>query len=186
MKSSEQAGRVAGVGDAAVSAKTGKTWSEWFAILDAAGAAQMNHQQIVAYLSQQQQVGPWWQQMLTVGYEQARGLRAKHQTPEGFQISASKTIDVPIGTLFKAWQDEPTRSRWLRRAVTIRKATPKKSLRLDWAKGKSSVNVNFYAKGASKSQVTLEHSRLAGAAEAARMKAFWTKALLVLKEQLEA
>jgi len=42
------------------------------AILDKAGAKKMDHKQIVAYLSEQHQVGPWWQQMVTVGYEQAR------------------------------------------------------------------------------------------------------------------
>ncbi len=36
--------------DEAVKAKTGKTWKEWFAILDKAGARKLSHQDIVKYL----------------------------------------------------------------------------------------------------------------------------------------
>ena len=36
--------------DEAVKAKTGKTWKEWFAALDKAGATKMGHQDIVKYL----------------------------------------------------------------------------------------------------------------------------------------
>ena len=64
--------------DEAVESKTGKTWSRWFKHLDAAGAKKMTHQEIVAHLHDQHQVRPWWTQMITVTYEQARGLRDKH------------------------------------------------------------------------------------------------------------
>src|SRR5690349_7072560 len=99
--------------DEAVAAKTGKRWDEWFQILDKAGAAKLDHKQIVALLSEQHGVGPWWRQMVTVTYEQARGLRAKHETTEGFQVSASRTLTAPIAAVFKAWNDTRTRNRWL-------------------------------------------------------------------------
>ena len=37
--------------DDAVQAKTGKNWSQWFAILDKAGAKEMSHQEIVKLLN---------------------------------------------------------------------------------------------------------------------------------------
>ena len=46
--------------DAAVKERTGKTWPEWFKILDKAGAKKMRHQDISAYLSKEHKVGPWW------------------------------------------------------------------------------------------------------------------------------
>jgi len=61
------------VSDAAVQAKTGKTWQEWFAVLDAAGARAMDHKTSAAYLYKQLRLPDWWAQMVTVGYEQARG-----------------------------------------------------------------------------------------------------------------
>jgi uncharacterized protein YndB with AHSA1/START domain len=172
--------------DEAVRAKTGRTWPEWFAILDAAGARQWSHKQIVAYLSQEHGVGPWWQQSVTVGYEQARGLRELHEMPGGYQISVSKTIAAPAEALFDAWMDEATRARWLPDATfTARKATPGKSIRAAWADGTTSLDIQFYRKGENKTQVTAQHNKLAGGDEAERMKEYWRAALDRLKTLLE-
>ncbi len=97
---------LAGVSSAAVQRATGKTWAEWLAILDAVGARQMAHPDIALYLSREQGVPDWWCQMVTVGYEQARGLRAVHQKTDGFTANASKTIGVPVARLFAAWTDD--------------------------------------------------------------------------------
>src|SRR4051794_10771179 len=91
------------IGDDAVAAKTGKTWAQWYKLLDAAGCRTKTHREIVAVVSEKYDVGPWWRQMVTVGYERARGLRVKHQTAKGFSVSASKTVAVPIGKLYAAW-----------------------------------------------------------------------------------
>ena len=171
--------------DDAVKAKTGKAWAEWFKLLDAAGAKKMTHREIVAHLSEKHGVGPWWQQMVAVTYEQARGLRDKHEKPEGYEISVSRTIDAPVGKAFKAWTDEKTRKKWLPANLTIRKATTNKSLRISWEDGKTSLSVNFYPKGDGKSQVVAQHSKLPDAKGAAKMKKFWSQALDRLKETLE-
>lgn len=92
MNEQKQTRRSGAIGDTAVKARTGKTWAEWFANLDGAGATRMSHKEIVAYLGGHHQVPEWWQQMVTVTYEQGRGLREKHETPGGFQVSVTKTI----------------------------------------------------------------------------------------------
>ena len=98
----------------------------------------------------------------------------------------SKTINVPLPVLFSAWEDETARARWFpRRKLTVRKATPNKSLRLTWGDGQSSIEVNFYAKGEAKSQVTCQHRKLPSQEEVERMREFWAKALQSLKETLE-
>ena len=171
--------------DEAVKAKTGKTWSEWCKLLDAAGAKKMTHREIVAHLNQKHGVGPWWQQMVAVTYEQARGLRDRHEKPEGFEISVSRTIEAPLGKAFKAWTDEKTRKKWLPVNLTIRKATANKSLRISWEDSKTSVAVAFLAKGAGKSQVVAQHSKLPDAKAAAKMKKFWAQALDRLRAVLE-
>jgi uncharacterized protein YndB with AHSA1/START domain len=171
--------------DEAVDSKTGKTWSRWFKHLDAAGAKKMSHQEIVAHLSEKHGVRPWWQQMIAVTYEQARGLREKHEKPEGFEISVSRTVEAPVGKAFKAWTDEKTREKWLPANLTIRKATTNKSLRIAWEGGKTSVAVAFCKKGAGKSQVVAQHSKIPDAKGAAKMKKFWAQALDRLKEMFE-
>lgn len=173
--------------DAAVQARTGKTWPEWFRILDRAGARNMTHQEIVAHLRDEHGIGSWWQQMVTVAYEQERGLREKHQTPEGYQISRSVTLRRPVDDLFQAWQDKKARGRWLKdNDVTIRKATANKLLRITWVDDKTHVEVYFAPKGASKTQVVVQHRKLPTAQAAERMKAYWGKALERFKETQEA
>jgi len=165
-----------GMSDAAVQAKTGKTWPEWFVVLDKAGAQQMTHRQIATYLASEHGVPGWWCQMVTVGYERAHG-RAKHKRPDGYSISASRTLAVPVAKLYRAWNDTRTRARWLPKApFTIRKATPGKSLRVTWGEHEN-LSIGFYDKGESKSQVALEHSKLPNAKEAAKAKAYWAEAM---------
>lgn len=176
---------IAGISTEAVQAKTGKTWAEWLKALDAEGCRKMTHKEIVAVLGGKFGVGDWWGQMLTVGYEQACGLRQKHQNPEGYQVSVSKTIAVPVEALFKAWHDARARKKWLAEPMAISKATPGKSLRLKWGDGKTSVDVNLYVKGEARTQVVVQHSKLKNAKEAAAMKKFWGEALKTLKASLE-
>lgn len=172
--------------DEAVEAKTGKKWDQWFAILDKAGAKEMSHKDIVKFLHSKHDVGPWWQQMVTVTYEQARGLRDAHEKPGGYQISVSRTVNVPLANLYKAVANEEGRSRWLsENGLEVRKATPNKSMRVSWKDGKTSLEINFYPKGDGKSQVVVQHSKLPDAKAAAKMKTFWGQALDRLREVLE-
>jgi uncharacterized protein YndB with AHSA1/START domain len=172
--------------DDAVKAKTGKTWKQWFATLDKAGAYKMNHQEIAKYLSTKQGVGPWWQQMVTVTYEQARGLREKHQKPAGYQVSISRIIKTPLAKLFNSVANEKARKAWLPEdGLTTRKATPNKSIRITWNDDKSSLEINFYSKGDDKSQVVVQHSKLPDAKASAKMKDYWSKALDRLRASLE-
>jgi uncharacterized protein YndB with AHSA1/START domain len=172
--------------DEAVKAKTGKTWKEWFAILDQAGASRMSHQEIVKYLNTKQGVGPWWQQMVTVTYERARGLREMYQKPAGYQISVSRTVNIPLAKLYKAFANEKGRKAWLAEdGLVVRTATTNKSMRVTWNDGKSSLEINFNSKSDDKSQVVVQHSKLPDARASAKMKAYWSKALERLREALE-
>jgi uncharacterized protein YndB with AHSA1/START domain len=172
--------------DEAVKAKTGKKWDQWFAILDKAGAKEMSHQEIVKFLNSKHDVGPWWQQMVTVTYEQARGLRDAHEKPGGYQISVSRTVSVPLANLYKAVANEKSRSSWLPEGgLVVRKATANKSIRTNWKDGKTSLEISFYPKGDGKSQVVVQHSKLPDAKAAAKMKTYWDKALDQLRESLE-
>jgi hypothetical protein len=87
--------RTDGMSDDALAGATGKGWVEWFALLDATGATSWTHPQIAAWLSTEHRVPSWWCQMVTVGYEQARGMRLPGQRADGtFEVSASATLPV--------------------------------------------------------------------------------------------
>jgi uncharacterized protein YndB with AHSA1/START domain len=173
--------------DEAVKSKTGKDWAEWFSVLDAAGAQDMSHKEIVAYLVEHYQVGPWWQQMVTVTYEQARGLRQKHEMPQGYQISRSKTFHLPVEVVFDAWYTEDRRAAWLPDPrITIRKVNSQKSIRATWIDGQTSLDISFYPKGPERTQVTVQHSKLSNAEQADEMKRYWSEALDRLARYLTA
>jgi uncharacterized protein YndB with AHSA1/START domain len=172
--------------DIAVKAKTGKNWKDWFRVLDKAGARKMNHQEIVKLVSEKYDVGPWWQQMVTVTYEQARGLREKYQKPAGYQISVSRTVNAPVAKLYKSFANARSRSLWLpENDFVVRTKTADKSLRVTWNDDKSSLEINFYPKAADKSQVVVQHSKLPDAKSSAKMKTYWGKALDRLRTSLE-
>ena len=176
----------AGISSDAVQAKTGKGWAEWFKLLDKAGAVEMNHTAIAAHLHDKLGCSGWWSQMIAVGYEQERGLRVKFQKCDGdFSGSASKTVAVPLADLYAAWTDAKLRRRWLPGAkFTVTTATPNKSIRMVWDDG-TRVEANFLAKGTGKSQVAVEHRKLADVDAVAKAKEFWKAALERLKEMLE-
>lgn len=175
-----------GISSEAVLKATGKGWSEWLAVIDGAGGAELTHAQIAAMLHEKLGVAGWWSQMVTVGYEQARGRRVKHQKPGGYEISVSRTIGVRVEEAFEAWADDGRRWSWLsERGFEVRKATPHKYVRGTWVDGKTELAVNFYEKGASKCQVTAQHAKIGSAKEAGAFKELWGQRLETFKAWLE-
>jgi hypothetical protein len=173
--------------DAAVQKATGKNWSQWFAILDKAGARTMPHPEIARMIGSNYKCPSWWRQMVTVEYERARGLRAKYETTSGFHAGRSITLGVPIGKVFDAWQDSSARRRWLPDPhFTVRKATVNKSMRITWGDGTTNVEAMFYSKGPKKSLLTVDVTRLSNAKGVAQWKSYWGDALAKLKSLLEA
>lgn len=172
--------------DEAVKAKTGKAWKDWFTILDKAGAAKLTHQQIVELVNTDHGVGPWWRQMVAATYEQQRGLRDEHEKPSGYEISISRTVSISLAKLYQTVANEKSRARWLAEdGLVVRKATANKSLRLTWKDGRTILAIAFSSKGDDKSQIVVQHSKLADAKAAAKMKTYWSKALDRLRESLE-
>ncbi|MGR0318359.1 hypothetical protein [Agromyces sp. ZXT2-3] len=81
------------VGDASVREATGRERTEWFDLLDEAGAGEWTHAATAAWLAGEQGVDPWWSQHLTVAYEQSRGIRSPGQRQDGsFEASVSRTV----------------------------------------------------------------------------------------------
>lgn len=176
--------KIAGISDEAVAKATGKGWSHWISLLDKKKATEMTHKEIAKFLHEKKGLSGWWAQMVAVGYEQQRAMRVAHQQPEGFEISKSKTLPISPMKAFKAWNDLKARDSWLGEDITVRKATPAKSMRITWSDGKTNVDVNFYDKGEDKCQVSIQHTRLSSAAQAERMKKYWAGKLEAYKNFL--
>jgi hypothetical protein len=169
---------LAGMSNEKISEKTGRTWQEWVRVLDADDAATMSHRDIAALVHGKHDVADWWAQTVTVGYERIKGLRERGQRRGGaYETSKSKTYNVPVKALFDAWSDDTMRRLWLGGVnARVRTATSPKSMRLQWPDG-TIVAVWFLPKGASKSTVTLAHTKLPDKAASENAKALWTTRL---------
>jgi hypothetical protein len=115
---------------------------------------------------------------VTVGYERIKGLRAIGQRRSGaFEAGKSKVFAAPVAKLYRACRDSRTRRRWLGDVeLTVRTAVPEKSMRVTWPDG-TSVELYFVSKGASKSQLAVQHGKLPDRASVDRVKTYWAERL---------
>jgi hypothetical protein len=180
----------AGVSSEAVARRTGKSWDDWFEVLESAGAATLDQRGVIAILAQKHGIGPWWQQMIAVGYESLRGKQdktAKSDRPapaDGFRINSSCTLDAPLPRVFRLWNDAGERARWLADdRFVVRGATADKVIRARWGKGSSQVAVSFSEKSG-RTEVSVEHLQIESQGAADQMKAYWAKKLGLLDRAL--
>jgi hypothetical protein len=174
------------VSDEVIRRRTGRGWEEWLDLLDEWGAVERPHREIARWLAAEHGIDGWSAQSVTVSYERARELRAVGERPDGFSVTAQKTVAVPVDRLFEAFVDESLRTRWLPDGeLRERTAAKPKSARFDWGDGETRVIVGFTARDEAKSVVALEHARLPDAESAERMRAFWRERVSALKETLE-
>jgi uncharacterized protein YndB with AHSA1/START domain len=128
----------------------------------------------------------WWSQSVTVAYERARGMRARHQMAGGFEVTVNRTIAVPPATALTAFTDEAIRERWLPGAgMRQRRTTAVASARFDWAAPESRVVVFSNPKGDTRTTVTVVHEKLPDAESAAEQKAAWRDRLGALRALFE-
>jgi hypothetical protein len=176
--------RLAGIGDAALKAKTGCNWERWVWALDKVEAHSWPHRQIAQYVREKYKTPSWWTQMVTVGYERIKGLRAMGQLRGGeFNATKSRTFAVPLALLYRAFSDQRARKGWLPLDLTVRSKTRNKYVRITWP-DRTSVEAVFTGKGAAKSQVQIQHGKFPDRAAAVRLKSFWAERLDVLGETL--
>lgn len=169
--------------DEAVKAKTGKTWTQWFALLDKAKAATMTHGEIASRLHEKHGVPGWWSQMVTVEYERARGLREKHETAAGYSVGVSKTIATPLSALYAAAADAGRREKWFPGGgFKLSSQRVDKYLRGSW--GAARLEIGFYAKGDAKSQIAVQVNKLSTRSDVERVRAAWKEALTKLEALL--
>jgi hypothetical protein len=63
------------ISDEKVKEKTGKSWKQWFKILDGLDIATNGHRFASMTLYRKHNLSPWWCQAVTIRYEWERGLR---------------------------------------------------------------------------------------------------------------
>ena len=173
------------ISDESVIKSTGKSWNEWFSILNKAGAKKMDHKEIAQLIYNEYSISGWWSQMVTVQYEQEIKGRKRHETTSGYQISKSKTLSFSTSKVFSVVQYPALRKSWLKNPdFSITKSTKNKSIRGKWVDGKTNIEFQFYPKDKTKTQLVVQHSKISSLKEAEKLKKYWEKNLNSLENKL--
>lgn len=177
---------LAGMSDAAVKKATGCNWERWVAALDYAGATDWSHRAIADYVRHAYKTPSWWTQMVVVGYERIKGLRAKGQQRDGgYEATKSKTIAAPAARVYRAFTDARLRKTWLPGVKPVlRKSTPNRSVRMSWEDG-TSVEV-WLTSRSGKTTAQVQHRKLVDKADADQRRAFWAARLSALQTAIQA
>lgn len=169
---------------------TGRDWAGWFAVLDAWDATRRSHAEIAAFLGTEHRMGGWYAQSVTVGYEQARGLRQVGQSSTGdWNTSGSRTLAAGPERVLDAFTDPELRGRWLPGVdLSVRGLRPGKSLSAGFSDasgdaGRLTLWLEELPDG--RTRLGVGHGKLADAEAVARYKAFWKERLAALKSLLE-
>jgi len=167
-----------GMSDEAIQRSTGRTWDQWLRVLDDWGATSKNHTEIARYVSTEHEIGGWWAQNVTVGYERARGMRKVNEHVDGFSVNASRTFSHPIGAVYQAFADPDLRAKWLEpHTYKERTFTENKVWRCEMTGNNSRVEARFTAKSPDKTSVAIEHAKLPAEEDVASWRAFWRERL---------
>lgn len=166
--------------DLAVIAKTGKRWDQWFRVLDRAGAARMEHKDIVRLLGAKYGIGPWWRQMVAAEYERARGLGVRNRTAVGYSVSVSRTVKAAVSDLYAATSELRRRRKWFPRgALKLLSRAENAHLRGAWNRD-ARLEISFFEKPDAKAQIVVELNRLRHEEDVERERAAWRRALFKL------
>lgn len=174
--------------DKLVIAKSGKAIEDWFKILDKAGGKKLSHPEIFEIISgieELKPLGQWNHNLLRTAYEWSRKLKERGQKKDGFEISVSKTISVPVGVLFNSVNDKTFQKKWLKKELNVRKSALNKSLVATGEDEETTIQIELYNKGENKSQAVIQQMKIKDLKSAEQMKEFWSKALADLKLILE-
>lgn len=128
--------KINGVSSNAVEKATGKSWNDWVKLLDKEKCADKSHKEIAKLVFEKYvPKSGWWSQMVTVGYEYAKGKRVVGKTEtQGYEIGVQKMLYVKKEKLWKFLDSPKGRALWLGKEVEHEMRTVKKGerMRMKW------------------------------------------------------
>jgi uncharacterized protein YndB with AHSA1/START domain len=192
--------------DADVKSATGKAWTDWYRLIDAAGGPAAGRRAITEQLMKEYGLEAWWAQTIAVEYERAKGVHERDGRPKGYAICVTKTIASTPERVFDAFGDANDLKTWFGTAKTdfkeggtfssadgnhgtYTKVARPKTLRFVWEDGDpaatSTVELKLTPNG-KKVGLVLNHERIQSRAHADGLRAAWVAAIEKLKQTLEA
>ncbi len=178
------AANVPTVTDADVKKKTGRTWQEWFTLLDRDGAAQLDRRRITRIVASKYGIGLWWRRTIAKGYEQSRMVRdAAKELASGPVASTSRAMQQPMRALSATLHDVEARARRLKsRRFADRPAPGTISIRDSATVGNVDVSGDRFEALPSEPGIVAESIR--DVHPVRKMRAFWKARVDALQKSL--
>lgn len=201
--------KLARTSNESIEKNTGKSWDYWVTTLKKDGAEGLSHKEIVQLLKTKYKLKPWWQQVVTGGFEIFIGRRNEGENEKGeYSVTVTKTLPVDQKTLWKFITSPEGLAIWLNPMDELKLAKGSqfeivggcfgevrtfkapKQIRLrwedpDWPK-KTTVQVFVLARPKNKSMFGLTHENLANPRIKERQRVQWKSAIEHLEMAVKA
>jgi hypothetical protein len=170
------------ISNESVQKATGKSWEEWFNVLQEKEAQALGHKEIATLLHEAYGVDGWWAQGITVEFERTIGRREVGQTSAGdYQTAASRTISGTLDDALESWKKLVGEARDFNGVAFS--GEPTTSQTDNWrywhvplADG-SKVAAVIGNKGSGKALLAVNHEKLSDKDAVDRWKSFWKEFL---------
>ncbi|WP_084106725.1 hypothetical protein [Demequina sp. NBRC 110056] len=174
--------------DAAILKATGLTWDAWVARIDSGPGRSASHTEIAAWVGANSDIGGWWSQGVTVGYERITGMRLPGQMPDGtFTVSRSRTFPASPDAVRALLEDDAARGQALPHVTATRSSKPGvKAPRFALADASDGASLGTlqlaFDPAAKGTKVTVTHEKLPSFAATGPWKDFWAAWLAAVEE----
>lgn len=196
------------IDDASCKANTGKTFGEWFAVLDSIDALAKGRRDSVNHVyGMIEGTDPWWPTTIYVEYEKHKGIVKKDGLQEGYTICCTKSISAPVSKTYALWTDPKGFAEMFGDngkqdveeggtlscdggcKATFTRVRPEKDLRFTWEHPGSTAPITVdvqFQDNKGKTLMNVMSSRIQTRAEADGLRNAWGEALTRLKALAEA
>jgi SOS response regulatory protein OraA/RecX len=168
-----------GLSDQAIINASGRTWQQWFDELKQKGFNHKSEEEIIQALESNYFLDNDWAKDIARTFSDAYDLSKAGIKKKDFEISVRKTFPHPIESVVdhaKNWLSQHDRA-------LITKVN-EKCISCEWKTDHSNVEVQFLAKGKSKTQMVVQHDNLKSSIDAEIMRNFWKENISSIVEAL--
>jgi hypothetical protein len=173
---------------ASIEAATKRSWDEWVAYLEHAGAAALPHPEIAtlvhAELKGKVDNPGWWAQSITVAYEQHIGRREPGQQNDGsYEVSVTKTLPGTKEDVYMLWVEAHGEAKDFNGFAVLGPRTSVTPVRNYWRcdlDDGSSVAVATEQKAPGKAMISITHTKLTSADTKDKWRVYWKELLAKL------